>query len=150
MRDEVKTDPKKNKGIMNLKLPTTTTEVNILLSMVQYYRDMWKSCSHILEPLTTASSGRCKCAKVIRNDDLERVFNDTKKIICEETILNQPDWELPFTTHTNASNKQLGSVISQNDKHITFFSRCLSKAQRNCTTTEKELLFIVEFLKQFK
>jgi len=65
-------------------------------------------------------------------------------------LLNYPDWTIPFTIHTDASDKQLGAVISQNNKPIAFFSRRLSKAQLNYTTTEKELLSIVECLKQFR
>jgi hypothetical protein len=68
-----------------------------------------------------------------------------------ETLLTYPDWTIPFTIHTDdASDHQLGAVISQNNKPITFFSRKLSKAQCNYTTTKKELLAIVECLKQFR
>jgi hypothetical protein len=71
-------------------------------------------------------------------------------MVLRETLLNYPDWSKPFDTHTDASDKQLGAVISQDGKPIAFFSRRLSKAQRNYTTTEKELLSIVECLKQFR
>ena len=83
---------------------------------------MWKSCSCNLKPLRTASLGQCKGAKILWNDDLEQAFNDMKKMICDETILNYPDWEIPFTIHTYASDKHLGAVISQNDKPVAFFS----------------------------
>ena len=58
--------------------------------------------------------------------------------------------KLLFTFHTDALNKQLGDVISHNNKPIAFFSRKLSKPHRNYTNTEKELLEIVECLKQFR
>ena len=35
-----------------------------------------------------------------------------------ETLISYPDWKLSFTFHTDASNKQLGDVISQNIKPI--------------------------------
>jgi hypothetical protein len=70
-------------------------------------------------------------------------------MVSKETLLNYPDWSKPFEIHTDASDKQLGAVISQNKKPIAFFSQRLSKAQQNYTTTEKELLSIVECLKQF-
>ena len=50
----------------------------------------------------------------------------------------------------DASGLQLGAVISQNKKPIAFYSRKLNPAQRNYTTTEQEILAIVESLKEFK
>ena len=58
-------------------------------------------------------------------------------MVYDETLLSYPDWRIPFTVHTGASDKQLGDVISQINKHIAFFSRIFSKLQRNYTTTEK-------------
>ena len=65
-------------------------------------------------------------------------------------LLSYPYWKLTFTVHTDASDKQLGAVISQDNKTIALFSRRLSNPQRNYTSTEKELLAIVELLKQFR
>ena len=45
---------------------------------------------------------------------------------------------------------QLGSVISQEGKPIAFYSRKLNPAQTRYTTTERELLSIVETLKEFR
>ena len=81
--------------------------------------------------------------------ELEEAFHKTKKMVQTETLLTYPDWMIPFTIHTDASDDQLGAVISQNNKPIAFFSRKLSMAQCNYATTEKELLAIIECLKQF-
>ena len=148
-REGIKPDSKKIQGIMDIERPKTTTDVKSLIGMVQYYRDMWKSRSHILAPLTEASGGP-KGSKIKWTDELEQAFNNLKEMVSAETLLTYPDWTIPFTIHTDASDKQLGAVISQNDKPIAFFSRRLSKAQLNYTTTEKELLSIVECLKQFR
>jgi len=71
-------------------------------------------------------------------------------MVCTETLLNYPDWSKPFDIHTDASDYQLGAVLSQDGKPIAFYSRKLNKAQRNNTTTEKELLSIVETVKEFR
>ena len=71
-------------------------------------------------------------------------------MVSAETLLSYPDWKLTFIVHTDAPDKQLGAVISQNNKHISFFSRRLSNPHRKYTTTEKEILAIVECYKQFR
>ena len=52
--------------------------------------------------------------------------------------------------HTDASDYQLGAVISLKGKPIAFFWRKLNGAQKNYTTIEKELLSIAETLKEYK
>jgi hypothetical protein len=65
-------------------------------------------------------------------------------------VLAYPDFTKPFDIYTNASAKQLGVVITQDNKPIAFFSRKLSGAQSKYTVTKLELLAIVETLKEFK
>jgi len=52
--------------------------------------------------------------------------------------------------HTDASKLQLGAFISQNNQPIAFYSRKLNPNQVNYTTTERELLSIMETLKEFR
>jgi hypothetical protein len=52
--------------------------------------------------------------------------------------------------YTDASSKQLGAVITQENRRIAFFSRKLSTVQCKYSVTKIELLAIVETLKEFK
>ena len=61
-----------------------------------------------------------------------------------------PDFNEVFEIHTDASLYQLGACISQKGKPIAFYSRKLNPAQTGYTTTERELLSIVEVLKEFR
>ena len=70
--------------------------------------------------------------------------------MARETLLAFPDFQKPFVIHTDASKTQLGSVISQEGKPIAFYSRKLNPAQTRYTKTERELLSIVETLKEFR
>jgi hypothetical protein len=89
---------------------------------------MWRRRSHILSPLTEVSSGP-KNKKLTWTDDLEKAFHEHKQMVARETLLNYPDWSKPFDIHRDASDRQLGAVISQNGKPIiAFFSCQLSKA----------------------
>src|SRR5687767_2199537 len=73
-----------------------------------------------------------------------------KRIIMRETLLAYPNFSEVFDTHTDASLTQLGACISQNSRPIAFFSRNLNPAHTRYTTTERELLSVVEVLKEFR
>ena len=57
---------------------------------------------------------------------------------------------MPFEIYADVSKTQLGSVITQNNRPLAFFSRKLSDTQTSCIVTKIELLAIVETLKEFK
>jgi hypothetical protein len=61
-----------------------------------------------------------------------------------------PDYSKVFKIYTDASRKQLGAVITQDNRPIAFFSRELSRMQSKYSVTKIELLAIVETLKEFK
>ena len=63
--------------------------------------------------------------------------------------LSYPDCSKPFEMHPDASDAQLGAVLSQEGKPLAMFSRKLNKHQRNYTVGEKEMLSVVEALKEF-
>ncbi len=65
-------------------------------------------------------------------------------------VLAYPDYSKVFEIYTDASSKQLGAVITQDDRPIVFFSRKLSNTQRKYSITKIELLAIVKTLKEFK
>lgn len=148
-QEGIKPQPKKVQAILDIERPTTTTELRRLVGMVNYYRDLWKGRSHILGPLTELASGK-KNKKIPWNPDHEKAFQDIKKLVAKETVLSYPDWSKPFEIHSDASDYQLGAVLSQGGKPLSFFSRKLTAPQNNYTVTEKELLAIVEGLKHFK
>ena len=71
-------------------------------------------------------------------------------VLSKETLLRYPDFSKEFEIHTDASQSQIGAVIAQADKPIAFYSRRLTDCQTRYTTTERELLAIVETLKEFR
>ena len=50
-------------------------------------------------------------------------FEKMKQIVAKEVILSYPNFSKDFEVHTDASDKQLGAVISQDHKPIAFYSR---------------------------
>ena len=108
---------------------------------------MWIRRSELLTPLSRLCS---KTVKFVWTSVEQTAFDKLKKVICTNVMLAYPDFNIPFVIHTDASDVQLGSVISQEEKPIAFYSRKLNSAQKNYTTSERELLSIVETLKEFR
>jgi hypothetical protein len=65
-------------------------------------------------------------------------------------VLAYPDYLKVFEIYTVASSKQLGTVITQDNRPIAFFSQKLPVAKCKYSVTNIELLAIVEILKGFK
>ncbi len=80
----------------------------------------------------------------------QRAFNHGKATIAKDVVLAYPDYSKVFKIYTDASSKQLGAVIAQDNRPIAFFSRKLSDAQRKYSVTKIKMLAIVETLKEFK
>jgi len=159
-REGIKPQPKKVQSILALTPPTNVKDLRKFLGMVQYYRDLWARRSEMLAPLTSLV-GECGHTKETRKkkvkkrpwhwDDVhQQAFDNVKAAIARDVTLAYPDYSKPFEIYTDGSSKQLGAVITQNNRPIAFFSRKLTECQQKYSVTEIELLAIVETLKEFK
>ena len=159
-REGIKPQPKKIAAILAISPPTNVKELRRFLGMVQYYRDMWTRRSEMLTPLTDLV-GECGQTKVTKakgtkkaswhwDETHQQAFDLVKTTISRDVILAYPDYSEKFEIYADASKSQIGSVITQLNKPLAFFSRKLSDTQKRYNVTEKELLAIVETLKEFK
>jgi hypothetical protein len=147
-------------AILVIKPPTGVRQLRHFLGMVQYYHDLWARRSEMLAPLTSLVG---ECGQTITTkakgtkkvpwhwDEVhQRAFNHIKATIPKDVVLAYPDFNKVFGIYTDASSKQLGAVITQDNRPIMFFSRKISDTQRKYSGTKIELLAIVETLKEFK
>jgi len=159
-REGIKPQSNKVQAILALTPPTNVKELRRFLGMVQYYRDLWAKRSEMLAPLTDLV-GECGQTKVTRAKGTKKVpwhwdevhqkaFDSVKATIAKDVVLAYPDYNKVFEVYTDASSTQLGSVITQSNRPLAFFSRKLSETQQKYSVTEIELLAIVETLKEFK
>ena len=146
-RQGIKPVQKKVDAIMKISEPKNRKELRSFIGIVNYYRDMWLRRSHVLAPLASLTSKKTPWKW---GEQQGKAFQMAKRIIAREVMLAYPDFTKPFDLHTDASHYQLGAVISQNGKPIAFYSRKLNDAQTRYTTTERELLSIVETLKEYR
>jgi hypothetical protein len=159
-RDGIKPQPKKVQSILALTPPKNVKDLRRFLGMVQYYRDLWARRSEMLAPLTSlvGECGHTKTTKRLKvrkkpwhwEEVHQKAFNDVKATIARDVTLAYPDYSQGFEIYTDGSKRQLGAVITQNNRPIAFFSRKLSVCQQKYSVTEIELLAIVETLKEFK
>lgn len=137
---------KKIEAILAIERPKTAKQLRSFLGAVNFYRDMYRKRSHILAPLTKMSG---KKGLIPWDDQCQKAFDEIKALLAKEAFLAYPDHNLPFEIYVDASDVQLGAAIFQKGRPVAFYSRKLNAAQRNYTVGEKELLSIVETLKEF-
>ena len=69
-------------------------------------------------------------------------------------IVRAPNWQLPFEVICDASDLAIGAVLGQREggkPYVFYYARkTLKEAQRNYTTTKKELLAVVYALDKFR
>jgi hypothetical protein len=159
-RDGIKPQSNKVQAILVIQPPTNVKQRRHFLGMVQYYHDLcWARRSKMLAPLTSLV-GECGQTKVTRAKGTKRVpwhwdevnqraFDHIKAIIAREVVFAYPDYSKVFEIYTDALSKQLGAVITQENRPIAFFSRKLHTTQHKYSVTEIELLAIVKTLKEF-
>ena len=80
----------------------------------------------------------------------QKAFNDVKAAIAKVVTLAHPHCSQGFEIYTYGSTRQLGAVITQNNRQNAFFSRKLSACQQKYSVTKIGLLAIVKALKEFK
>ena len=146
-RDGIRPQDKKVEAIQNIAPPTTRKQLRRFIGMINYYRDVWPKRSELLAPLSALTSTNVKWKWTAVE---QTAFDKVKKALSREVLLRYPDFNQPFDVHTDASDIQLGSVISQNGLPIAYYSRKLHPAQKRYTVIERELLSIVETFKEFK
>jgi hypothetical protein len=134
-RDGIKSQSDKVRAILAIKLPTGVKQLRHFLGMVQYYHDLSARWSNILAPLTSLV-GECNQTKTTKakgskkvpwhwEEVHQRAFDHVKATIAKDVVLTYPDDSKVFKIYTDASGKQLGAVITQDNRPIAFFSRKL-------------------------
>ncbi|GFV91653.1 hypothetical protein TNCV_4762181 [Trichonephila clavipes] len=89
--------------------------------------------------------------KSVRRKELKRPEN--LQALTSSPILIYPQPDKPFILDTDASNESVGAVLSQEidgqERVVAYWSKCLSKPERNYCVTRKELLAIVKAIEHF-
>ena len=147
----ISTNPKKIEAVTKWPTPKTVYDVRSFLGFVGYYRRFIKNFSKITKPIREVITGlenqskRAAKKTYIEWADLADAAFDNLKTMCVSTpILAYPDYQLPFTLHTDSSTDGLGAVLYQKQdgkqRVIAYASRSVSKAESNYPAHKLEFL----------
>lgn len=87
-------------------------------------------------------------------EDCAAAFNHLRGALVKAPVLAYPDPKRTFIVDTDASNVGLGAVLSQEGEHgeqvVAYYSRSLSKPERNYCVTRRELLAVILAVRHFR
>ena len=147
----IEVDKAKIELISQLPSPTNVKKVRQFLGHAGFYRRFIKDFSKISKPLYKLLD---KDAKFVWENECQESFEELKSHLTTAPIVRAPTWQFPFEVMCDASDLAIGAVLGQRDDgkpHVVYYaSKTLNEAQRNYTTTEKELLAVVYALDKFR
>ena len=82
-------------------------------------------------------------------------FEQLKAAIIANPVVRLPDVNRPFIVETDASQIAIGAVLKQRDDDgheyvVSYYSRALSKSERNYPTYEREYYAVVRACEHFR
>ena len=148
----VRPEESKVKAVQDICRPQTKKEVRSFLGLTGYYRRFIKDYATIATPLMDLTK-KGKPEQVKWTDQCENAFQTLKKALTSATLLRNPDFSQTFQLQTDASDTEIGAVLSQGgdqDQPIAYYSRKLLDRERNYSTIEKECLAVLLGIKAFE
>ena len=140
-------------AIRNYPQPSTKTGVRLFLGMTDYYHHFIPHFSSVAAPLTDLTK-KAGPDPVEWTTDCTQAFRRLKELICTGPVLVAPDYAKTFILQTDASQRGIGAVLSQeddtgNDHPVAFDSRKMLPWEQNYSATEQEGLAVVDAYKHF-
>ncbi|WJZ98608.1 hypothetical protein VitviT2T_017120 [Vitis vinifera] len=150
-KNGIEVDKAKVELIVKLPPPTNVKGIRQFLGHAGFYRRFIKDFSKISKPLCELL---VKDAKFVWDEKCQKSFEELKQFLTTAPIVRTPNWKLPFEVMCDASDLAMGAILGQREDGkpyvIYYASKTLNEAQRNYTTTEKELLVVVFALDKFR
>ena len=147
----VRPGPKKLETVKLFPQPRTAKNIRQFLGLTGYYRRFIKNFSKIAKPMSDLTRKDRRFEWTIKQHN---AFETLRDALCEEPILQYPDFDKPFIITTDASGYAVGAVLSQGEigKYLPIAnaSRILNEAETRYAPTERELLALIYAVQHFR
>ena len=144
----IRADPSKVEAVQAWPTPTSVTHVRSFLGWCSYYRKFIRNFADIAGPLHALTS---KSREFRWTQECEQAMDKLKTACTSSPLLSSPREEGESILDTDASFGAVGAVLSQmqeeEEKVILYYSKSLSRSEKNYCVTRKELLAIVLAIK---
>ena len=124
------------------------TDVRSFLGLCSYYRRFVRGFADIARPLHRLTE---KGADFRWTAECQAAMDTLKAALTTTPLLTYPKENAPFVLDTDASGSAIGAVLSQRqddeERVVLYYSRGLSRPERNYCVTRRELLAVVESIK---
>ena len=141
----------KVRAILDMADPQSAEDVRRVLGMLGFYRRFVPSFATIAHPLHQLTQ---KSVTFRWSKEHAAALQQLKESLTQAPVLRLPDFNKELVVSCDSSATAIGGVISQlqdgAELPIAYASRTLSKAEKNYSTTDRELLALVWSVKQFR
>ena len=132
----VSLDPAKLRVLADWPFPTTVSELQSFLALLNFYGDFIDEQTALTALLYDRTAARKGTEQVHFSAEDVEPLNEIKSRLSAAPRLAHPNLEGPFTLYTDASKIAVGAVPLQRDasgveRAISFFSKKLSAAHKN-------------------
>ena len=148
-RNGLKVDPAKCEVVRDWPIPKDATQVRQFIGLTNYFRKFIKDYSSIAAPLMDLTRKDTDFA-ASWTDIHENAFNGLKEAMTTAPVLMIPDCNKPFELISDASLLGTGAVLLQDGHVVAYSSKKYFPAEKNYTTTEQELLGVVNALGEWR
>ena len=139
-KEGIKPDDKLVSKMLKAKEPKSRKELDAFIGLVNYYGRHINKFAEIMQPLNDL---RKKGVPFSWNENQQQAFDYLKKVLSTKPVIGIFDINKEVTLTTDASEKALSGILSQNDHPVFYMSRKLTASESKYSNIEREALAIV-------